>query len=387
MSETVFNIHDTLLLATAFQSFLFVLLILIAKYEHHANDYYLVGFFLAQMLIPLHFLVNFGSDFSAIAADISPSLYHTFDIALWLEGPLLLWYTRSLLNQNFKLGAIDLLYLAPSVAYLVYISVTFFAVEPAVQLQIIADSRDINDPESQLAPILTRETLRVFFSVLCLINIRQARLKIRDQYSNIERIDFNWLIFLVIAFTIVRVWVLATVLFSIFAYELGADFFNTMGLIGNYLTFALISTLMFYSLQRSSVFYGHSANSDDQEEAEEEVVDPMILRRIEQYMQAEKPYLNHRLNLDQLASELAMHPRTLSKTINRDFKTNFYEFINTYRIEEAKLKLADMAQKDKTMIEILGECGFNSKATYNTFFKKIVGSTPTQYRASKLKEA
>ncbi|MBT8115890.1 MAG: AraC family transcriptional regulator [Arenicella sp.] len=387
MSETVFNIHDTLLLATAFQSFLFVLLILIAKYEPHANDYYLVGFFLAQMLIPLHFLVNFGSDFSAIAADISPSLYHTFDIALWLEGPLLLWYTRSLLNQNFKLGAIDLLYLAPSVAYLMYISVTFFAVEPAVQLQIIADSRDINDPGSQLAPILTRETLRVFFSVLCLLNIRQAQLKIRDQYSNIEKIDFNWLIFLVIAFTIVRVWVLGTVLFSIFAYELGADFFNTMGLIGNYLTFALISTLMFYSLQRSSVFYGHSAMGDEQEEAEEEVVDPMILRRIEQYMQAEKPYLNHRLNLDQLASELAMHPRTLSKTINRDFKTNFYEFINTYRIDEAKLKLADMAQKDKTMIEILGECGFNSKATYNTFFKKIVGSTPTQYRASKLKEA
>ena len=386
MSETVFNIHDTLLLATAFQSFMFVLLILIAKFEHHNSDYYLVGFFLAQMLIPLHVLINYGSDFSLLVMDFSPALFHAFDFAYWLEGPLLLWYTRSMLYKNFKLGAVDLLFVAPSIGYLIFIFLTFFAAEPAVQLQSIADSQTIDDPTTQNVVVAIRESLRVVFSVLCLLAIRQAQLKNRDQYSNVERIDFNWLSFLVIAFTIVRVWVLFTVLFSIFAYQLGAGFFDTLGLMGNYLTFGLISTLMFYSLQRSSVFYGHSHDEEGPEDANDAAVDPLMMRRIEDYMEAERPYLNHRLNLDQLASELAMHPRTLSKTINRDFKTNFYEFINNYRIEEAKGILADPAFKNKTMIDILGECGFNSKATYNTFFKKIVGLTPTQYRASRMSE-
>ncbi|NND81886.1 MAG: AraC family transcriptional regulator, partial [Gammaproteobacteria bacterium] len=107
MSETIFNFHDTILIATAFQSSLFVLLILIAKYEHHVSDYFLVGFFLAQTLIPLHLLVNFGASFKFIAMDISPALYHLFDIAYWLEGPLLLWYTRSILYKQFSLSPKD----------------------------------------------------------------------------------------------------------------------------------------------------------------------------------------------------------------------------------------------------------------------------------------
>ena len=61
--------------------------------------------------------------------------------------------------------------------------------------------------------------------------------------------------------------------------------------------------------------------------------------------------------------------------------------MNSYRIEEAKRVLADPTQKQKTMIEISGDCGFNSKATYNTFFKKLVGCTPTQYRSQQLEKA
>ncbi|NND81556.1 MAG: AraC family transcriptional regulator [Gammaproteobacteria bacterium] len=382
MSETIFNFHDTILIATAIQSSLFVLLILIAKYEHHVSDYFLVGFFIAQTFIPLHLLVNFGASFKFIAMDISPALYHLFDIAYWLEGPLLLWYTRSILYKQFSLSPKDALFLIPSLGYALYIGITFFAVDTSAQMQFI-QQRNAPAPSIYHAVEAIREAVRVFFGVLCLIEISRAQRRLRDHYASIENIDFTWLSFLVIAFTAVRGWILFVVIYSIYAPELDPAVFNYLGLTGNYLTFALISTLMFFSLQRSSLF-GGQVNYEAR--AEEEVIDPALTRRIESYMATEKPYLKHLLNLEQLARELDMHPRSLSHTIKTHFQTNFYEFINTYRIETAKVILADPEQSDKTMIDILGECGFNSKATYNTFFKKMVGTTPTQFRQAQLKK-
>jgi AraC-like DNA-binding protein len=102
-------------------------------------------------------------------------------------------------------------------------------------------------------------------------------------------------------------------------------------------------------------------------------------------MLEKKPFLAHILTLDQLARQLEMPPRALSNTINRHFKQNFFEFVNHYRVEEAKTLLADPEQKTKTMIEVMADSGFNSKATFNTFFKKLVGATPSQYRADQYK--
>jgi len=70
--------------------------------------------------------------------------------------------------------------------------------------------------------------------------------------------------------------------------------------------------------------------------------------------------------------------------INRRFEQNFFEFINKYRVAEAKKLLEDPDHAQSTMIDIMADAGFNSKATFNTFFKKLVGSTPSQYRSSKL---
>ncbi|RBP48726.1 helix-turn-helix transcriptional regulator [Arenicella xantha] len=384
MSDPVFNIHDTLLLATAFQSMLFVLLILVVKHERHLSDYFLVGFFLAQVVIPMHILVNYGEAFREIALATSPSLFHAFELGYWLEGPLLLWYTRSILYKEFRMTRIDLLFLLPAIGFTIYILISFYFQDIATKLLLLEQQQDQKTP-SLLGKINgVREILRVFFGVLCIIDIRQARQQIRDRFSNIEKIDFGWLSYLVIAFTIVRVWVVVVLIITFFAPNLSDPIFNNMGLAGNYLTFALITTLMFYSLQRSTLFDHHLTEEPAHAEEPNFKIDDELTKRIEQHMQTDKPHLIHLLNLEQLANQLSMHPRTLSVTIKHHFKTNFYEFVNSYRIEEAKRLLSDPAQRHKTMIEISGECGFNSKATYNTFFKKLVGATPTQYRSKQL---
>ncbi len=162
-----------------------------------------------------------------------------------------------------------------------------------------------------------------------------------------------------------------------------------MGLVGNYTAFLLVSALIFFSLRRSSIFEGvESRESVDKENqnVEKVDVDPILVKRITDHMEENKPYLAKILTLEHLARQLGMPNRTLSTTINRQFKQNFFEFVNHYRVEEAKLQLADPLHKDKTMIDLMADCGFNSKATFNTFFKKLVGRTPSQYREDNLKE-
>lgn len=385
MSEPIFNIHDTLLLATAFQSFSFVLLILIAKRDPHVSDYFLIGFFLAQTIIPIHLLIIYGEQFRFIALELSPNLFRVFEFAYWLQGPLLLWYTRALLYREFSLSRIDPLYLLPALVYLLYSSTTFFSWEDAAKVQYIEQYHQLVAPSLEHGLEAARETVFAFFIVLCLLEIRHAQQQVHHRYSNIEKVEFAWLGWLVIAIAVTRFWSLAVVGLAFLQPDLGVELFDMLGLTGNYLMFAMINVLIFFSLTRTSIFAGKLSRSKLHAETEEIEIDPVLTRKIEQHMQDSKPHLSHLLNLDELAKQLEMHPRALSQAIKQQFNTNFYEFINGYRIEEAKRMLGDPEQPNRTMIEILDEAGFNSKATFNSFFKKLVGMTPTQYKAS-LKE-
>jgi YesN/AraC family two-component response regulator len=101
----------------------------------------------------------------------------------------------------------------------------------------------------------------------------------------------------------------------------------------------------------------------------------------------EKPYLMPALTLDKLASLISIQPRVLSMIINRHFDCNFFEFINSYRVEEAKRILADSTLNEKNMLDVMYDVGFNSKATFNTLFKKKAGMTPSEYRKQSLAQA
>ena len=63
---------------------------------------------------------------------------------------------------------------------------------------------------------------------------------------------------------------------------------------------------------------------------------------------------------------------------------NFFEFINRYRVEEAKRLLASVDFKDETILELIYKSGFNSPSAFHRFFKRIVGLTPTEYRKQQL---
>jgi len=96
-------------------------------------------------------------------------------------------------------------------------------------------------------------------------------------------------------------------------------------------------------------------------------------------MDSEKPYLDPVLNISGLADMLGIPANQLSQLLNEGFDQNFAEFINSYRLEIFKSKVADPKMRDYTILALAFESGFNSKTVFNTYFKKMMGQTPMSY--------
>jgi AraC-like DNA-binding protein len=153
--------------------------------------------------------------------------------------------------------------------------------------------------------------------------------------------------------------------------------FEFMGLIGNYSTILLVSLLLFFSLGHSGIHEGVERDLTVND-SNQEALNPQLKDRLLRCLETEKIYLRSNLTLDRLAEHLSLSPKLLSGVINRQLNQNFFELINSYRIDEAKTLL--LRAPEKTGLSVIFEAGFNSKATFNTIFKRKVGLTPTEFR-------
>jgi len=105
--------------------------------------------------------------------------------------------------------------------------------------------------------------------------------------------------------------------------------------------------------------------------------------KLTKYMLQSKVYLDTELSLDDLAHKIKIPKHHITQLLNDRVHKNFYSFINEYRIEEAMKKLRD-PDVDVNMLSLAFDCGFNSKSSFNSYFKKITGVTPSAYRKSVL---
>ena len=101
--------------------------------------------------------------------------------------------------------------------------------------------------------------------------------------------------------------------------------------------------------------------------------------RVVSYMASAKPYLDMSLDLETLAEAIHVRPAHLSQVLNERLGQSFYELVSSYRVKEAQQRIADPAHMGKTLIAIAHESGFNSKASFNRAFKRVTGTTPSEY--------
>ncbi|GAB5401152.1 MAG: hypothetical protein Aureis2KO_27370 [Aureisphaera sp.] len=97
------------------------------------------------------------------------------------------------------------------------------------------------------------------------------------------------------------------------------------------------------------------------------------------YMKTDKPYLDSNLRLDDLAEMLNLSRHHTSQVINEHFDTNFFDFINGYRIEEAKAMLLN--EQNLNITDIIYSSGFNNRVSFYKTFKKHTGMTPGEFKS------
>lgn len=105
-----------------------------------------------------------------------------------------------------------------------------------------------------------------------------------------------------------------------------------------------------------------------------------LLNHLNDALDNKKVYLDNKLTIDSLADMLYTNRTYLSKLINDVYGKNFNNFINEYRVSEAINIIKDGSFDNLTLEAIAAKCGFNNKTTFNTFFKKITGITPSFFR-------
>jgi AraC-like DNA-binding protein len=162
-----------------------------------------------------------------------------------------------------------------------------------------------------------------------------------------------------------------------FGRDLG-DFFiaSYIALMMYFTSFMIISRSTFFSdkTKNDSVKYMKSNLSDDQKEE--------IRQKLLHLMESEKYYTCNTVSLVSVAERIGETPHRVSQVINERFEMNFFYWLASFRIKEAK-KILSGEEKDKYKIEEVAEMvGYNSKSSFNKAFREMVGVTPARYRDS-----
>ena len=379
----LFNFHDVILLMTAMQCLFCFLLLSVTAYRKNMSTVFLALFLLAHALIPINELMLWGAEFKFLARESATSLYFLPATAYYLDGVLLFLCFKSLVFRDFSLSKFDLLHLTPLLAYVTFIWITYYSQPQDQRLEMISSETFVYSA-SFVSMEFFSKWVRVLYGIGCYVLISRYSYQLQNTHSNMEKVHISWLRALVIGF--VMVMISETLLISAKITNVFTDFsvpiaqLSNIGLTGYYITFVLVNLLVFTAVRYFGAFEQVNEAIINKKANVEKFLQPEMAAQVDEGIRQGKIYMEPDITLDTLAESLDIKPRDLSMLINRHFGINYYEFINRYRIEEAKRMLGSVDYKDSTITDIYLEVGFNSKSVFYTFFKKLEGTTPTQYR-------
>lgn len=364
MSKIMFNWHDVMLIMTCGLS-LFLAGPMLLRSQRSSASALLAFFILTQGLAAAYYLLLYARVFRpATLALVEPFQSIPLVTLYTLQGLLLLWYSRAMGGHRFRIRRIDLL---------LAIAMHVLALSTILVMMFLGywDYR-YDGTVLALPPLL----MSVVYGFRAVGIVRRYDRRLRNHFSNIETHNLDWLTYA--AFGFIGVWCI-----RLLAYGLSMtrqyEWMHLVGSGANLPAIAIISCMVILGLSQSQHALPRPQSGSD-EKSSRKAPNQELIDKLENLMKNVKVYQDPLLDLDGLADSLGVSPRTLSSLINGHYQKNFYDFVNLYRVEEAKRWLQGTSAQSMTIQRVFETSGFNSKSTFNTFFKKVTGQTPSEFR-------
>jgi len=352
---------------------LFLTLLLLSK-RHKTVPDYLLAVWLG--VITLHLLL-----FYFVRNQLYPWLLG-FDIPIpLLHGPLLYAYTASL-TSRMPSGKIMMLHFVPPAAIFVY--TLPFLILPATQKIYVYEHHGAGYETFNFVKDLLVMTSGVFYIILSSVVLKKHRSSIVNEFSNTERINLEWLQYLI--YWIGAIWIFVIVGNDTLVFGAAVLFVAFIGFFGIRQVGIFHSTVNPSSssspMKPSEVEHPEQVPELEKRKYQKSGLSPTDAQQLHtaltQLMIHEKPFRESELSLSDLATRLHTQSNYLSQVINEREGKNFYDYINTLRMEEFLRIAAAPESRRYTLLALAQECGFNSKSSFNRYCKKITGKLPSE---------
>lgn len=370
------NILITVAVITMFISLFLSLFLFTVKTEHKLSNR-LFAFFLVLTAI----------DISGILTDFlieSPSNIGMFrNLFTFLQLPTFYLYVLSVCYSDFKLKPKHLIHIVPFLIANLILLPRFYSVNLASKISFLENNSSMF--EIQFNHIFIHFQI-VFYIIAAFMILRKAKKIYLENYAGASMESLNWLFQFTLAISFFYSIALLKNIFKFSTYtnisellKIGLFLFELV-IISWYLFKALNNPNLFRSIDSKLKLVSKIVSEEKQNDQIKEDEYGKDLSKLIDYMVKEKPFLNASLTIQDISNDIEIPVRELSLLINHKLNQHFYDFVNSYRIENAMDILKDSTKNKVTILEILYAVGFNSKSSFNTAFKKHTNTTPTSYR-------
>ena len=285
--------------------------------------------------------------------DLEPIFIFAGLAFLLLIGPLLRWYVLAMTRYNFEFSKNKLLELVPFALIFVmsfFVSRKWFETNNKEVIIVFA---------SALIFIYLHFAFYIFLSGRLLQKVKGAYRNVLQTKS--QKAIFEWLQVLIIGFIVIWISYFLNIVEDTVPYIVGPIVYSVVIYFLSYKAFQL----------KTTEIDGDAFKKNDNE---------WLYNKISELVIRDKLYLESDLSLSGLSKMVGKSTQNTSEAINQYAKRNFNEFINYYRIQDAKRMLLDANTKNYTISTIAFDAGFSTLSSFNSAFKKFEGITPSIYK-------
>jgi AraC-like DNA-binding protein len=346
------------------------ILLLILNYKHFRSTYFL-GLFILLFSLKLAVFVSIGLNLD----HIYPELFLLPFNFSWLLFPIFFIYTQKI--SIFSDQKIKYWVLYPGILSLVLQIFIYFL--PHATKLVVAQS-DWHELVFTILGISYSWVIGIWNLKL----IARHKTEVQNTFSYIEQKVLGWvqifLIYSLASSVLIHILYYSSpnnyyfkIIFSIF--DLIAIYWVSVnGIIQQNVISILVKNKSGFSAQNYQTIENEQRNNENNDDLK------TLMEEIDAYMERSEAFLHSELTIVDLAEKLKVHPKKISVSINTIAHQNFNTYVNQLRIKKAEDILTKHTSTNFSIEGIGKEVGFHSKSAFYSAFKKVTGTTPTQYK-------